>query len=572
MMRRIAALALLAALNTSVAVAQRGGGRGGGPPQTPPLSAEELARLRAQLLQVLQAQPAPAPQPYVRTGPPTDPVILKMWEEGWTNGQAGKLIQVLADSVGSRLTGSPGAEKASAWVMKMYDSWGISARKHQYGTWNSYRRGVTHIDLIEPRVRTLEGMMLSWSPGTGGRALEGAAVTLSKDTTAAGLNRWLPSVRGKWVLTGAPRISCRMPAQWQEFGLPESRDAMNAQQTALNNDVAARVRAVAGAGPGGGAATARLQTRLKEAGALGVMASNWSNYPGIDKIFGSPSQVLPTFDLSCEDYGLVFRLAENNQGPRLRINADAEFLGEKPVWNTIAEMKGSSKPNEYIILSAHFDSWEGHSGLTDNGTGTMVMMEAMRILKATYPNPKRTILVGHWMGEEQGLNGSRAFVEDNPQIVAGVVAGFNQDNGTGRVQSVGPGPFIGMDGVVKQYLSALPSQITRHINVGNPSSGPGTGGSDHASWQCAKAPVMSLGALSWDYSNTTWHTNRDSYDKVVVDDLKNNATLVAMLAYMASEDPQTVPKYFPQVRNQQGELTAWPDCAKSTRNSQASNR
>ena len=553
MKRALIALAAFTALSTSDTSAQ---GRPGGPPQTPPLTAEEIARLRAQLLQVLSA-PAPAPaQPYVRNSPPTDPVILRMWEEGWVNGQSGKLLQVLSDSIGHRLTGSPGMERASEWVMKMYQSWGIPTRRHQYGTWNAYRRGINHIDLIEPRVRTLEGTMLAWSPGTGGRALEGAAVTLPAETSPEAATRFLSTVRGKWVLISAPRISCRMPEQWTQFGLPESRDSMNAQQSLLNGSYNDRVLAFGG--------QTNIQTRLKDAGALGVIGTNWSQYPGINKIFGSWRQVLPTFDLSCEDYGMVWRLAENNQGPKLRINADAELLGERPVWNTIAEIRGSEKPNEYIILSAHFDSWEGHSGLTDNGTGTMVMMEAMRILKATYPNPKRTILVGHWNGEEQGLNGSRAFVEDHPQIVAGVVAGFNQDNGTGRVQSVGVGPFIGMDGVMRTYLSALPSQITRHINVGNPSTGPGTGGSDHASWQCAKAPVFSLGALSWDYSNTTWHTNRDSFDKVVLDDLKNNATLVAMLAYMASEDPQTPPKYLPN--------TQWPNCPRATRTSTASSR
>jgi carboxypeptidase Q len=554
MKRALIALAVFTALSASDTSAQ---GRPGGPPQTPPpLTAEEIARLRAQLLQVLAA-PAPAPaQPYVRNSPPTDPVILRMWQEGWVNGQSGKLLQVLSDSIGHRLTGSPAMERASAWVMKMYESWGIPARQHRYGTWNAYRRGINHIDLIEPRVRTLEGTMLAWSPGTGGRALEGAAVTLPAETSPEAATRFLSTVRGKWVLISAPRISCRMPEQWTQFGLPESRDSMNSQQSLLNGSYNDRVLAFGG--------QTNIQTRLKDAGALGVIGTNWSQYPGINKIFGSPRQVLPTFDLSCEDYGMVWRLAENNQGPKLRINADAELLGERPVWNTIAEIKGSEKPNEYIILSAHFDSWEGHSGLTDNGTGTMVMMEAMRILKATYPNPKRTILVGHWNGEEQGLNGSRAFVEDHPQIVAGVVAGFNQDNGTGRVQSVSVGPFIGMDGVMRSYLSALPSQITRHINVGNPSTGPGTGGSDHASWQCAKAPVFSLGALSWDYSNTTWHTNRDSFDKVVLDDLKNNATLVAMLAYMASEDPQTPPKYLPN--------TQWPNCPRATRTSAASNR
>ena len=134
MKRALIALAVFTALSTSDTSAQ---GRGGGPPQTPPLTAEEIARLRAQLLQVLSA-PAPTPaQPYVRNAPPTDPVILRMWQEGWVNGQSGKLLQVLSDSIGHRLTGSPGMERASAWVMKMYESWGIPARKHQYGTWNA---------------------------------------------------------------------------------------------------------------------------------------------------------------------------------------------------------------------------------------------------------------------------------------------------------------------------------------------------------------------------------------------------------------------------------------------------
>jgi hypothetical protein len=211
------------------------------------MTQQEINALRAQLVQALQAQATPAPQPFVRTSPPTDTVIAKMWEEGWTNGQAGKLLQVLADSIGHRLTGSPGAERASEWVMKMYSEWGIPNRKHQYGTWNSYRRGINHIDLIEPRVRTLEGTMLSWSPGTGNRPVEGEVVTLPEVTTLEQFTAWLPNARGKWVLMSAPRISCRMPSQWTEFGLPESREAMNQQQSAMGSDYNARV--IAGGGP-----------------------------------------------------------------------------------------------------------------------------------------------------------------------------------------------------------------------------------------------------------------------------------------------------------------------------------
>ncbi len=130
-----------------------------------------------------------------------------------------------------------------------------------------------------------------------------------------------------------------------------------------------------------------------------------------------------------------------------------------------------------------------------------------------------------------------AFVEDNPAIVAGVRAGFNQDNGTGRVTSISPGPFTNAVAAMPRWLSEIPSEISGWIRIGGV-SGPAGGGTDHAAFQCAKSPVFGLGALSWDYGNSTWHTNRDTYDKLVIADLKNNATLVAMLAYLADRDEQ----------------------------------
>ncbi len=120
--------------------------------------------------------------------------------------------------------------------------------------------------------------------------------------------------------------------------------------------------------------------------------------------------------------------------------------------NTIAEIKGIEKPNEFVMLSAHFDSWDAATGATDNGTGTLVMMETMRILKKIYPNPKRTILVGHWGSEEQGLNGSRAFVEDHPEIVANIQALFNQDNGTGRVVNMSGAGFANAKNYLGRWL------------------------------------------------------------------------------------------------------------------------
>ena len=207
-----------------------------------------------------------------------------------------------------------------------------------------------------------------------------------------------------------------------------------------------------------------------------------------------------------------------------------------PTFNTLAEIKGVEKPNEYVILSAHFDSWDGSQGTTDNGTGTIVMMEAMRILKKFYPNPKRTIMVGHWGSEEQGLNGSRAFVEDYPNIVENIQAVFNQDNGTGRVVSISGQGYLNSYDYLSDWLSSVPQDVTKHIETDFPGM-PGSGGTDHASFVAAGVPAFNLSALDWEYWNYTWHTNLDSYDKIVFDDLKNNVILTAILAYKASEDP-----------------------------------
>lgn len=512
-------------------------------------------------------RPGAAPSPagsrdYVRATAPDDPTIQRMWSEGMERSRAAALAQVLTDSIGPRLNASPGHRAGNEWLRRTYQEWGITARDEQYGTWRSWRRGLSQLALVAPRVRSLEGMMLAWSPGTGGRPVEGEVVTLPPAATREQFDAWLPSARGKWVAISGPQLSCRMPAQWEEFGTEESQARMKAAQDSVNASWSARMRVLGTGGP----ATDSLHAALQRAGALGVLSHNWSRYPGIDKIFGSWRQLLPTMDVLCEDYAMLVRMAERGQQPRVRVTAESEDLGEQPVFNTIAEIRGAEKPDEYIILSAHFDSWDGSSGATDNATGTITMLEAVRILKEVYPKPRRTILVGHWGGEEQGLNGSRAFTEDHPEVVKGVHALFNQDNGTGRIVGMSPGGLVKAGPVLRGYLSQIPSEITRHINFQEPGF-PSSGGTDNASFACYGVPAFGLNALSWDYGNTTWHTNRDSYDKIVVDDLKNNATLTAMLVYLADQDPELMPRdrVSPLPTNQRGERMEWPACAPAVR-------
>jgi carboxypeptidase Q len=503
--------------------------------------------------------PADSLPPYVRQTPPGDAVILRIWEEGTQRSQVATLAQTLIDSIGARLTGSPEIESASRWAMSMYERWGIPARQHRYGTWPAWQRGHTHLDLIAPRIRTLEAITLAWSPGTGGKRVSGDVVTLPDSGAPEAYATWLRGVRGKFVLASAPQLSCRSRDQWSEYGTPDSQTRIRAQQDSVNAIWRSRI-----------AGADSLQARLSSAGTAGVITHGFSGYPGIDKVFGSTRLRVLSIDVTCEDYGLLTRLAERGQRPRLRVDAATDLRGERPVFNTIAEIRGRERPDEYVVLSAHFDSWSASGGATDNGTGTVAMMEAMRILKTVFPTPRRTILVGHWSGEEQGLNGSRAFVEDHPAIVQGLQALFNQDNGTGRIAFMSPGALPGAAPVLQRYLSEIPREITQYIRFGQAGM-PATGGSDHASFACAGAPAFGLGSLSWDYGLTTWHTNRDTYDKIVLDDLRSNAILIASLAYQAAEDPATMPRdrLDPLPADPQtGLARQWPECRKALRSAE----
>ena len=561
------------------------------------------------------------------TFPTNDATIQRLWRLGMDSSRTEQLAQTLFDSIGPRLTGSPGLTAASDWVIKMYKSWGIDARREQYGTWRGWKRGASHIDLVGPRTRSLEGTMLAWSPGTKGVPVTAEAIVLPKFKDSTEFVKWLPQARGKIVMLSPAWPTCRPSEDWYRWATPASMAHMDSLVAEMQRDWSVMTnesgrpdstKLYRGTGYSLALGTGTLGMRLEKAGVVGTISSRpkFSGFPNpfpvegggrgaggggrggrggggggpasarggggfgstitagnpegtpggaaggrggsgrgganaaqgtggweVIEVFETYNTKAPAVTLTCEDYGLVFRLAENKQHPRVRLDLDAQLLGEVPAFNTIGVIKGTEKPDEYVMLSAHFDSWDGSSGATDNGTGTLMAMEAMRILKLAYPNPKRTIMVGHWASEEQGLNGSTAFTEDHPEVLKGLQGLFNQDNGTGRVQSVSASGLSDIGGHLKSWYEKLPAFYTDSMSpnvvswnfsdvpTGNP------GGTDGAVFSCHATPSFGLGAVQWNYGTYTWHTNRDTYDKVVFDDLKHNATLAAMLAYLASEDP-----------------------------------
>lgn len=486
-------------------------------------------------------------------------VVNAIVKEGTQNSQLEVLAHQLMDEIGPRLVGSPKMKQANDWAVSKYTDWGISAHNEKWGEWRGWDRGISHIDMISPWVKSLAGQQLAWSPSTNGKTINAEAIILPDVKDSLAFAKWLPSAKGKFVMVSVLEATGRPADNWKEWGTKESIEKMTENRAKKSTEWRQRI-----ANTGYNSRT--LAIALENAGAAGIISSYWSAAFGSNKIFGANTKKIPTVDLSLEDYGLVYRLAESGKAPRLNIIANSKETGVQPTFNTIAEIKGSEKPNEYVMLSAHFDSWDGGTGATDNGTGTITMMEAMRILKKVYPNPKRTILVGHWSSEEQGLNGSRAFVEDHPEIVKNIQALFNQDNGTGRVVNLAGQGFLNSYDYLGRWLSVVPKEIRDQIETNFPGS-PGGGGSDYASFVAAGAPAFSLSSTSWSYGNVTWHTNLDTYDKIIFDDVRNNAILTAILVYMASEDPETTSrvKAVLPVNSRTGEPGKWPEQRSPTR-------
>ncbi|NJB72428.1 hypothetical protein GGR42_002919 [Saonia flava] len=483
----------------------------------------------------------------------TSPVIKSIINEANENSQLENLAHELMDGIGPRLVGTPQMKNAHDWAVNKYKSWGIDAENEEWGEWRGWERGITHIDMVYPRVQSLKGTQLAWNPSTKGKGVTAELVVLPMVKDSMEFAKWLPSVKGKLVMISMLQPTGRPDYNWKEFATEESFSKMKENREKQTKEWNDNMKLT-------GYGRRTLAPALEEAGAAGIVASYWSRGFGVNKIFAAYTKKIPTVDLELEDYGMLYRLVESGKKPKINIVAESKEHGTVPTFNTIAQIKGTEKPNEYVILSAHFDSWDGGTGATDNGTGTLVMMEAMRILKKFYPNPKRTILVGHWGSEEQGLNGSRAFVEDHPEIVEGVQALFNQDNGTGRVVRMSGGGFLNAYDYLSKWLYAVPKEITSEIETTFPGT-PARGGSDYASFQAAGAPAFSLSSLNWSYWNYTWHTNRDTYDKIIFDDVNNNVILTAILAYMASEDTEKTSrkKAILPISNRTGKQLEWPE-------------
>ncbi|HRP89354.1 MAG TPA: M20/M25/M40 family metallo-hydrolase [Edaphocola sp.] len=477
--------------------------------------------------------------------------------------QLEQLGQQLMDDIGPRLMGTPEKKSANEWVVNTYKGWGIQAHNEQYGTWKGWQRAESHAMMTFPRFQQLNVKQLAWSPATPkGKFIEAEVIEIPLLNDSISWLNWLPNVKGKIVLVSQPQLSGRPNEDWKEHALEEDYTnylSLKNKKKQEWNEGLKRMKTNVNL----------LQKQLEDAGAIALVSCYWSEGWGVNKIFGTKTEKIVHFDMELEDYLMLYRLVKRDLHPKIKLMANSKFLKEMPAENTIAEIKSRVNPDEYVMLSAHLDSWDGATGATDNGTGTILMMEVMRILKKYYPNPKRSIIVGHWGGEEQGLVGSRSFAADHADLMPKISVAFNQDNGTGRINWINGLGFLDAYDYFNRWFAYLPEENRKEIKTDFPGNPGGRGGSDYASFLPYDVPSFFLISSDWNYGKYTWHTNRDTYDKIVWEDMKRNAITIATMVYLACEEPGMFSRRKADLPLdiKSGKRMEWPKVQKVERNS-----
>jgi carboxypeptidase Q len=479
--------------------------------------------------------------------------LSRIKQEASSNSQVMETLSYLTDVNGPRLTNSPLMHQAADWAQKQMTAWGL-ANVHTE-KWGPFGRGWvnehTSITMTAPQPFVIQGYPKAWTPGTEGEVTGNAVVvTIDKEEDFA---KYAGQLKGAFVLQSPKRDIVAF------FESPQRRYTDEAL-----GDLAKEQVAGGGRGRGfafAGATAAFRKKRMAFYKAEGVLAVVESSPPmrgdnGALFVSGpTPGDgdrtvegqaVLPQLVLSAEHYGRILRVLDKKLPVTLAVNVRNRFVDTSTdVYNVVAEIPGTDKASEVVMIGAHFDSWHTGTGATDNGVSSAVMMEALRIIKATGLKPRRTIRLALWTGEEQGLLGSRAYVKEHfadptdmklkPEHEKLSVY-FNMDNGGGAFRGV----------YLQGNEAAAPifeSWMTPFHNIGMTTTTiRPTGGTDHLSFDAVGLPGFQFIQDPLEYSARTHHTNLDVYERAIPEDLIRNAIVVATFAYQAANREALFPR------------------------------
>jgi len=498
-------------------------------------------------------------------------MFWKFRQEGIGNSKVLETLHVLTDVYGPRMTGSPNLKAAGEWAIGQMHAWGL--KQGRLEPWDFNRDGWTNerltAHIVSPVKDALVVEALGWTPGTSG-AVRGSAMqmTLPQRPTRAALTAYLEplkaSVKGKMVLVGAPQqvlVTFSKPALRRD-----DSDVMNTLNAAPAGGPPQQQAPAPAAQPPAATPPAQptdeqplnnnqLQQQLNQflvdSGAL-VRINDAGRDHGQIRAFNNPAydvaKAPPTVVMRNEDYGRIWRLAADGRTVDLEFDIVNRTHPEgRTSYNVIAEIPGTDKADEVVMLGGHLDSWHAGTGATDNAIGCAIMMEAARILTATGAKPRRTVRVALWSGEEQGLLGSQAYVREHfgtveqPKPEHAKFAGyFNVDNGTGHVRGwtvFGP-PAAGT--ILREAVASLKDLGVMGATTTRSRQ---RGGTDHTSFNEAGLPGIGAIQDPIEYQTYTWHTNLDTYERIVEDDVKKTAIVVASAVYHLAMRDEPLPRF-----------------------------
>jgi hypothetical protein len=450
--------------------------------------------------------------------------------QGMDHSEVMKNLQYLSDVIGPRLTGSTAARRANDWTAAQFKAYGLESHLEEWKFGVAWNRGPVQFTINAPFTRNLVGHSWAWTEGTGGKTLTGPIVRINA-ATAESLSVYKAKVKGAWVITADPA------SVWNPDG-----PAMTAADSAAQRDA----RRAFGGPPADTSEAARKARQqfnidrpyiLKQYGALGQLTDGGKEQ-GLMNMSGSPYAVspLPRIVISHEDYAMFDRLIKMGQTPQIS-GSIANGFSKGPVsqWNTVAEIKGSEKPGEVVILGAHLDSWDLGTGTTDNGTGSMTVLEAARILVQSGLKPKRTIRFVLFTGEEEGLLGSVAYAEQHAADSDSLQAVLVLDNGSGAVTGMSLQGRSQDSQLWTDLFAPLASLDSFVVKDGN------KGGTDHLSFIPYGVPGWNYDQISRGY-NHTHHSQVDTYDHAVPRDLMQASTVMAVTAYELANLSDLLPR------------------------------
>jgi hypothetical protein len=465
-----------------------------------------------------------------------------------------EITSYLTDVHGPRLTNSPNYKAASDYVVTKLTEWGVSNVKLE--PWGPFGPGwsneLTVIRAVSPQHYPIIGYSKAWAPGTNG-PISGEAVVVPvdpNDRELKGLEEHRGKLRGKVVLLGAPREVKAI------FDAPATRlTEKELEELSTENDNLPRAAAYnEGVRRQFMEITRKRMQFFKTEGVIAVLDEGRSGDGGTVFLGGvnprdpkDPNYVpVPQLTIAAEHYGRIARTLDKKVPVALELNIKNTFYASDPnSFTIVGEIPGTDKADEVVMIGAHFDSWHPGTGATDNAAGSAVMMEVMRILKATGLKPRRTIRIGLWSGEEQGLLGSRAYVKEHyadretmqlkPEH-AKFAGYFNVDNGTGTIRGV----YLQGNEAIAPIFSAWMAPFR---NIGMTTlTVRDTSGTDHLAFDAVGLPGFQFIQDEVEYDTRTHHSNMDVYERIQPSDMMNNSVIVAAFAYHAAVRDEKLPR------------------------------